>query len=74
MDNTEIELEARGFTPEAINTYKYYNRKFLEIFGKRLREADKRDVMNYLSYLKRLGYCNTSLASTILSSASINEI
>jgi site-specific recombinase XerD len=56
------ELEARGASKRTINSYLYYNQKFLEFTGKSANYIERNDISSFLSHLKQRGLSNNTLA------------
>jgi len=45
------ELRIRGFSPNTIKTYLFYNQKFLEFTSKAPEDIEEQDIKNYMSQL-----------------------
>jgi site-specific recombinase XerD len=55
-------LEAKGTSRRTINSYLYYNQKFLEFTNKPANYIDRNDINSFLSNLKQRGLSNNTLA------------
>jgi site-specific recombinase XerD len=56
------ELESRGVSNRTINSYIYYNKKFLEFAGKTSNYISRDDINSFLSYLRQRNLSNNTLA------------
>jgi len=62
LSKIKKELEARGASNRTINSYLYYNQKFLEFTGKTSNYINRDDINFFLSNLKQRGLSNNTLA------------
>jgi len=51
LEKLETELKLRGFSPRTVQSYSYYNRKFLEYAKKQPSEVNEDDVKRYVAEL-----------------------
>jgi integrase/recombinase XerD len=51
LEKLETELKLRGFSPRTVESYLYYNRKFLEFVKKEPEQVTEDDVKNYIAGL-----------------------
>ncbi len=56
------ELEAKGVSNRTINSYLYYNQKFLEFTNKTPNYISRNDINSFLSQLRQRGLSNNTLA------------
>jgi len=51
LDDLKTELKLRGFSEQTINSYTFYNKKFLEHTNKQPQEITNEDIRTYFAYL-----------------------
>jgi site-specific recombinase XerD len=62
LSELKKELEAKGTSKRTINSYLYYNQKFLEFISKTSNYIDRNDINSFLSHLKQKELSNNTLA------------
>ncbi|MBR9700677.1 tyrosine-type recombinase/integrase [Candidatus Woesearchaeota archaeon] len=55
LEDLQAEITLRGLSPNTERSYVYYNKQFLNWFGKDPEEADTKDIKSYLSSLIKDG-------------------
>ena len=68
LEKLETELRLRAFSPRTVDSYLYYNRKFLEFVKKEPEQVTEDDVKNYIAGLMSR---NISAKSIILIKAAL---
>lgn len=51
LEKLETELKLRAFSPRTVQSYLFYNKKFLEFVKKNPEKTTEDDVKNYIAYL-----------------------